>query len=275
MKTEPGRVHSAALHLDFPAAKMTIFLKAYGDPEHVRRAIRAACSHRRTIVTTRPNTFVGNVYMHLAKQAQDIAEYYDGREAYDYARNLYEWTYLIQYEGLRDHCVVHLAGRGQQRPLVQGLFQFLGTEYKREYKAKTKSKGRPKDIYMRPGMIDKIEGLTPKERERYRRLANARAAKAHIAAAKHQATTAATTAVARNGDALGLKDKRTLKVDFTGVPSIERDRGETIAMFEAPEDVPISKRELNEEIRDLKGKLEMSDEEAHELDDLYGEEIKG
>lgn len=234
MDTDLGRAQSAAFLFNFSGAEVSIFLRAFGHPEQVRKCLRAACSHRRSIVVARPNTFVSNAHMHLARQSQDVAEIWNGREAYDISRTLYNWNYVIQPEGLRDDVYMHMYSKGAQQPMRTPLFSFLGTEYKRGFvltPARKKAlKGRPKEMYLMNDMWKKMEGWTPAQKARYERLSKARAAKSERRIAEQQQTT-----TKRVEDALGLKHKRIVKVDFTGVERMDRSRSETFRMFEEPD----------------------------------------
>lgn len=231
---------------------------ARGMPDTIKMALRKACSHRRRLVTTRPSVyFVNCTHELLALVGSDNMDYMGpdrDDKTYNAIRPTVNWGYRIW---LKNRAPTISYSDSTAEPIDIGFFTFLGMEHVRPYNhtaARRKRRGgRPPALRSKHPEI--YSNLKPK------------------AVRVQQSLTR--NAAAQSGDALGLKDKPKWHVDFTGVPSIDRTRGETIAMFEAPEDVPISKRELNEEIRDLKGKLEMSDEEAHELDDLYGEEIRG
>ena len=223
MKLESLRAQSAALLFNISGARLTVFMRAFGDPEHVRKALRASVSHRRSIVVSRPQQFVGNAYLHLAKQAQDLAEPWTTEDAYERGHEAYEWNYTIYPRGVQGAVYIKFYQRDKS-PIEQPLFSFIGTEYKREYKfteaRKRALKGRPRENWIRNGMWKQISNLTPAQRQRYERLAKAREAKAHRRVEQQQAITSGKANAARSGKTLGLKNKeakRIISVDFSDV----------------------------------------------------------
>jgi hypothetical protein len=208
---------------------MTLFLRAFGDLENVRKAMSAACSHRHSIVVTHGPEYFANCISQLSKRAIDNVIPAVGSTPFREDRKSM-WRYHLTLEGKNSIPHIRFHSKGKDATYCP-LFQFLRVKYRRTYEVTAARKknpgGRPREHWLRNDMWRRIENLTPAQRARYERLANARAAKAHKAAAKHQATTV-NAAQPRNGDALGLKDKRKRRVDFTGVIMPNPEYGETL-----------------------------------------------
>lgn len=232
---EPStRKTSAALHFDLVDANYTVFMRVGGEPNDVRKALRAACSHRRSIVVARGNEYFVNCLSNLSRLALDSVRLYPDKEAYRYEHLAYQWNYRIDLLGARQTPYIHYHSQGKDETHCP-LFQFLGTEQKRPYEFTEKrlqnKGGRPREHWLQNDMYKRIENLTPAQRQRYERLAKARKAKERGKAAQQQALTV--KAGVANRLPLDLKNKpRKIHVDFTGTPSIEKHKGETIAVFE-------------------------------------------
>ena len=139
--------HSSALilfHMPY-LPKLALNVQAYGDPESIRKAIRRACSRRRSIVTLRPTTFFCNLVHALVCHGLDITSLSDYRtvQKEDPVRFLYEIKFIKSYPFI----VLGENGLWKEDPIP--LFEFLGHERRAETKPRNlsgKKLGRPSRI---------------------------------------------------------------------------------------------------------------------------------
>lgn len=179
METDQNRKTSAAMFFDLPQIRATIFIRAFGDMERTRKVLSAACSHRRSIVTTNGPAFVSNVIAGFVKHGTDNVELSteDCVEAYKVMHQAYEWNYRITLKGkaLVPWIAFHSSGKDITN---SPLYQFLRTRFMREWvltpARKQNPGGRPKERWLRDGLFEKM-GLKPAVLARYRRIAAERA----------------------------------------------------------------------------------------------------
>lgn len=99
--TNPAE-NSAILYFPVPGLpQLALILEAYGDPEHIRQAMRRACSRRRTIIKLRPSTFFCNLVHHLVAHGLDITTLSNGPHRssvkYLYALEVVNGTPFIRF----------------------------------------------------------------------------------------------------------------------------------------------------------------------------------
>lgn len=122
--------------------RVAIIISACGDPEHIRLAIRKACSRRRTIISMRPAHFFSNLVHQLVGYGQDIVEcmFFTEDSLDDDLPNKYHLT--ITDNGMA--CI--RCGQGKNWEAAEPVFQFLGHERVRQTQPRRlsgKKLGRP------------------------------------------------------------------------------------------------------------------------------------
>lgn len=216
MDIEPPKRTSAALFFDLPQIRATIFIRAFGDMERTRKVLSAACSHRRSIVTTNGSAFVPNVMAGFVKHGTDNVELSteDCVEAYRVMHKAYEWNYRITLKGVKLTPWISYHSQGKDTT-DSPLYQFLRTRFMREWERtparRNNPGGRPKESWLRDKMFLKIK-MSPAKRARYQRIYDERQAEAEE------------TSKLAVGIPLDLKDKpkkshkkkRLVHVDFSG-----------------------------------------------------------
>lgn len=179
---------SAAIRFLLPNTGVIFRVWANADPEHLRKAIRKACSQRRTLVTLRPSVFLVNCMANISALAgRDNGEWIgDDLPNWEKHASPCNWRYTIEMRGKVPYITYHSF---EKDPTERRLFEFLGTEHKREWKltpARKKNRGgRPSNL-----------------RKKHPELFTNLPAKARAAG---------------SSKALGLKKKKLLQVDFSDV----------------------------------------------------------
>jgi len=205
---------NATIFFEFPDLTITVLMRAFGDPEHVRKALSAACSHRRSIVTTHSSAYVAACIAHLSKTGLYNVEIFCG-DSGDARTN---WNYRVYLQGAKLTPYIRYHSQGKDETVCP-LYQFLRVRIMRAYEhtaaRKANRGGRPKRAWIEHGLWRKVEGLTPAVRARYERLEKAHKEREHAKHASIAKTPGDTAAVAGKGNTLGLKDKRRVRVDFS------------------------------------------------------------
>ena len=170
---------SASIAMILPdAPRITLYLTYDGTPDKVKEAMRKACSHRRTIVVARTEEFIWNVVCQLGRLIpQDCGSLWTARPP---KRPCYR--YEIGLSGKTPVITWYAEG---YTPLTEPLFRWLGYEWRRPTKPRAPRTGKAKG--------GRPSGFRKRHPELFALPDN--------------------TAVAQNGDTLGLKDKRRIKVD--------------------------------------------------------------
>ena len=108
------------IHLP-PSPRLLLHLIAYGDPESVRKALRKACSRRRSIIALRPAIFVVNFIKALSTYGQDLLGSYEpGSDRGDLL-----YSYEIDVERSTPYILISPRdGEPERMP----VFEFIGTE---------------------------------------------------------------------------------------------------------------------------------------------------
>lgn len=152
------RVTSAIITLDLPGSPFSFRLASGADPNAIRRALRRAISHRRTIVTVRPPTFIANVIHQLVRLGQDNVEIIEFvREEKPLRVGFFYHLYLNSDEVP----MLLLEERGGERS-IQPFYQFIGATWSstRSRRYSGKKLGRPTNISKRLAKL-KAEGKLP------------------------------------------------------------------------------------------------------------------
>ena len=227
MSLAAERRTSAAIYFDLIDVEKTVFLRVNGEPNDLKRALRAACSHRRSIVLVHPNEYFCNFMHQIGKSALDSVTQYEGKEPWRYEKEGYFWNYRIDLLSHRQIPYIHYHSRGKDETHCP-LYQFLGTEFKRQYERtparRANPGGRPKEKWLKDALFRKID-MSPKKRAWYEKIYAARQRK--LAAARKEA------AIVRQIEEripLGIKHivpkkpadaRRIIHVDFSDVPYLD------------------------------------------------------
>jgi len=192
MRSAPTAGSAAFLFL-FPGTHVVWRIWANGDPEHVRKAFRKACSHRRSLVVLRPSVYLVNCIAALGSViGRDNGEWLgEDTAGWDEHAAPCNWRYVLEMRGKVPYVIYHSRGKD---PTARRLFEFLGTEHRREWKL---TRARRKNRGGRPSGLRK----------------------------EHPELFVNVKAKAPNGKTLGLKHKRrgnTIRVDFTGTPLFDK-----------------------------------------------------
>lgn len=219
------------MHFDLVDVDFTVLIRIAGEPDDVRRALRAACSHRRRIVVSQGPEYFSNVIGQLTRMALDTVQIWAGKEAYHYEKLAHQWNYRVTLQGHRRTPYIHYHSQGKDETHCP-LFQFLGTEQIREYEwteARLKRKGgRPKEKWLRDNLFEKVE-MPPAKKAWYRKIAAKREARRLKTLGEHKAITSVNASAAGSSKALGLKHtgRRIIPVDFskmhTAIGSYDQD----------------------------------------------------
>lgn len=247
METDQNRKTSAAMFFDLPQIRATLFIRAFGDMERMRKVLSAACSHRRSIVTTNGAAFVSNVIAGFVKQGTDNVELSteDCVEAYRVMHQAYEWNYRITLKGkaLTPWIQFHSSGKDMTN---SPIYQFLRTRFMREWvltpARKKNPGGRPKERWLRDDLWKKMN-LSEPVRARYARISQQRRDRAE----EDRKLAAGIPLDLKDIPKKSHKKHRIVSVDFSGTVEDLRT---------------LSKHDQRE----------LDPEYEHELDQLYGTE---
>lgn len=104
-----------------PFPPITLHMLAYGDPITVKKALRKACSRRRSIIALRPATFAINFIKALASYGLDLV----GGYPIDSDRGEVSFSYEIDLERATPYImIIPATGEPERMP----VYEFLGSE---------------------------------------------------------------------------------------------------------------------------------------------------
>lgn len=148
----PPSLKTGIFSIELPDQRLVVRLTSRGDPETIRRILRKATSHRRSIVSLRPGVFFANVIRHLVGLGQDIVEFCPP----DTVADKYSYSYDILVDGLDSPMIRRR--EPSQEAILEPLFSFLGAEWKQSKTAPYigRRRGRRSALYSRPEIRTKL-----------------------------------------------------------------------------------------------------------------------